>query len=151
MKLLPIHKKTIVLVIATLYLLLFVYTASSKLMHLGVFRLRLERMPYIAPYAQWISWGVPFLELVVAGLLVFRGYRLIGLYASLALMFVFTGYIIAVLQFSDSIPCSCGGVISALGWKDHILLNSSFMLLALLGILWSKQHYKIQSNQNTVQ
>ena len=99
MKLLPIHKKTIVLVIATLYLLLFVYTASSKLMHLGVFRLRLERMPYIAPYAQWISWGVPFLELVVAGLLVFRGYRLIGLYASLALMFVFTGYIIAVLQF----------------------------------------------------
>ncbi|MER3374031.1 MAG: hypothetical protein RIM83_05280 [Allomuricauda sp.] len=151
MKPIHVHKKDFVAIIAILYMLLFVYTASSKLMHLGVFRLRLERMPYIAPYAQWISWGLPFLELVIAGLLLFHGYRLIGLYASLILMFVFTGYIIAVLQFSDSIPCSCGGVISALGWKDHILLNSTFMLLALFGIIWSKKNYGLQSYQDTVQ
>ncbi len=136
-------------IISLLFIALFVYTASSKMMHLGVFRLRLERMPYIAPYAEWISWGVPFLELVIAGLLLFNGYRLIGLYASLILMFLFTGYIIAVLQFSDSIPCSCGGVISALGWKDHILLNTTFMILALLGIIWSKKHNKPLPYKNT--
>jgi len=108
-------------------------------------------MPYIAPYAQWISWGIPFLELVIAGLLLFHGYRLIGLYGSLVLMLLFTGYIIAVLQFSNSIPCSCGGVVSALGWKDHILLNISFMILALLGILWSKKQNNIQATQKSVQ
>lgn len=140
------HKKAIVVVIASLYILLFVYTASSKLMHLGVFRLRLERMPFIGSYAQWISWGIPFLELVIAGLLLFNGYRLIGLYASLILMSLFTGYIIMVLQFSDSIPCSCGGIVSALGWKDHILLNISFMVLAFLGILWSKKQYEMQTH-----
>lgn len=151
MKLFHTHKKAIVVVIASLYILLFVYTASSKLMHLGVFRLRLERMPYIAPYAQWLSWGVPFLELVIAGLLLFNGYRLIGLYASLILMSLFTGYIIMVLQFSDSIPCSCGGIVSALGWKDHIFLNTAFLILSILGILWSKKHDKPLLHKNTVQ
>ncbi len=136
------HKKAIVVVIALLYIVLFVYTASSKLMHLGVFRLRLERMPYIAPYAQWISWGIPFLELVIAGLLLFHGYRLIGLYASLILMFVFTGYIIAVLQFSEHIPCSCGGVLSALRWDDHILFNMVFLVLALAAIILDKKQTK---------
>lgn len=131
--------------------LLFVYTATSKLIHLDTFQIRLERMPYIASYSPLISWSVPFLELVVAGLLWFPKYRLLALYSSLVLLGVFTFYIITVLTYSESIPCSCGGVISALGWKEHILLNSSFMVLALLGILWSKKHYKIHTNKNTVQ
>lgn len=150
MKLKPITKKTLVAAITALYIVLFVYTASSKLMHLGMFRSRLERMPYIAPYAQWISWGIPFLELVIAGLLLFHGYRLIGLYASLVLLFVFTGYIIAVLQFSEHIPCSCGGVLSALRWDDHILFNIAFMVLAFWAIhLKGKQAKKNLLDQNT--
>lgn len=131
--------------------LLFVYTAASKLIHLDTFQTRLERMPYIASYSPLISWSVPFLELVIAGLLWFPRYRLLALYSSLILLGVFTSYIISVLTYSESIPCSCGGVISALGWKDHILLNSSFMVLTLLGILWSKKHYNNHTNQNTVQ
>jgi hypothetical protein len=108
-------------------------------------------MPYIASYATVISWAVPFLELVIAGLLWFTRYRILALYASLVLLGSFTIYILIVLKYSESIPCSCGGVISALGWRDHILLNIFFMVLALLGILWSKKQYNIQTNQNTVQ
>ncbi|MDF0716068.1 hypothetical protein PY092_07925 [Muricauda sp. 334s03] len=129
--------------------ILFVYTAVSKLVHLDLFQWRLERMPYVAPYATLISWGVPFLELVITGLLWFRRYRTMAFYASFILLGLFTIYIIIVLRYSDSIPCSCGGVISALGWKDHILLNITFMVFALLGILWSKKQYNMQSHQNT--
>ncbi|WP_127137193.1 MauE/DoxX family redox-associated membrane protein [Flagellimonas oceanensis] len=137
--------------VSLLFTVLFVYTAVSKLMHLDIFEMRLERMPYISPYASLISWVVPFLELVIAGLLWFRRYQIIAFYASFILLGVFTIYIIIVLRYSESIPCSCGGVISALGWKDHILLNISFMFLALLGILWSKKQYNMQTHQNTVQ
>ena len=49
--------------------ILFIYTASSKLMHLGIFELRLERMPQLSPIAHWIAWLIPFTELVIAGLL----------------------------------------------------------------------------------
>jgi len=129
--------------------ILFVYTAVSKLNHLDTFQWRLERMPYISPYASLISWVVPFLELVIAGLLWFPKYRKMAFYASLILLGLFTTYIIVVLKYSDSIPCSCGGVISALGWRDHILLNITFMVFAFLGILWSKKQYNMLSHQNT--
>ena len=145
-----IYSKLIILS-SLLLTILFVYTAVSKLIHLDLFQWRLERMPYISPNASLISWGVPFMELVIAGLLWFPKYRTMAFYASFILLGLFTTYIIIVLKYSNSIPCSCGGVISALGWKDHILLNISFMVLALLGILWSKKRYNIQTNQNTVQ
>ena len=132
-----IHSKLIAL-FSILLTILFVYTAVSKLIHLELFQIRLERMPFISPFAQWISWGIPFLELVIAGLLLLHRYRVIGLWASVVLLGLFTIYIMAVLQFSDSIPCSCGGIISILGWRDHIILNITFMIFALLGIIWSK-------------
>lgn len=143
-----IHSKLVTL-FSLLLTILFVYTAVSKLVHLDLFQWRLERMPYISRYASLISWGVPFLELVIAGLLWFPKYQTMAFYASFILLGLFTTYIIIVLKYSDSIPCSCGGVISTLGWKDHILLNITFMVLALLGILWSKKQYNMQSHQNT--
>jgi len=145
-----IYSKLVTL-FSLLLTILFVYTAVSKLNHLDLFQWRLERMPYISSYASFISWGVPFLELVIAGLLWFPRYRILALYASFFLLGIFTGYIALVLKYSDSIPCSCGGVISALGWKDHILLNITFMVFALLGILWSKKQYNVQTHQDTVQ
>lgn len=146
-----VKKKNLVVAIVILYILLFVYTGTSKLMHLGVFELRLERMPYIAPYAQVISWGVPFLELVIAGLLLIPKFRILGLYTSLFLLVIFTIYIIAVLQFSDHIPCSCGGVISAFRWDDHILFNVIFITLALGAIALSKNSITNLIDNNTVQ
>ena len=129
--------------------LLFVYTAASKLIHLDTFQIRLEQMPYISGYSNLISWGVPFLELVIAGLLWFPKYRTMAFITSFILLGLFTTYIIIVLKFSDSIPCSCGGIISAFGWRDHILFNTAFMLMSLLGIIWSYKDYNIQAHQNT--
>ena len=143
-----IHSKLVTL-FSLLLTLLFVYTAVSKLIELDTFQWRMERMPYIAPYASFLSWAVPFLELIIAGLLWLPRYQITALYASFIILGSFTLYILFVLKFSDSIPCSCGGAISALGWTDHILLNISFMVLALLGILWSKKKYNIKTPQNT--
>jgi hypothetical protein len=143
-----IHSKLVTL-FSLLLTLLFVYTAVSKLIELDTFQWRMERMPYIAPYASLLSWAVPFLELIIAGILWLPRYQIMALYASFILLGSFTLYILLVLKFSDSIPCSCGGAISTLGWTDHILLNISFMVLALLGILWSKKKYNIKTPQNT--
>jgi len=145
-----IHSKLVTL-FSLLLTILFVYTAVSKLVHLDSFEFRLGRMPYIAPYASLLSWAVPFLELIIAGLLWFRRYQIIAFYASFILLGLFTAYILIVLKYSDSIPCSCGGVISTLGWQHHIVLNISFMALAALGILWSKKQNDIPSKQDTVQ
>ena len=124
---------------SVLFIVLFVYTATSKLLNIELFQLRLARFPFISTYAIWIAWGVPFLEIVIAGLFLFPKFILTALYASFSLMSLFTTYIILVLKFSDSIPCSCGGVISKLGWKEHLIFNLAFIALALLGILLVKK------------
>lgn len=135
--------------ISLLLIILFVYTGISKLLHLDTFITRLEQMPYISPFAQLIGWCVPLCELVLAGLLLTHKYRLIGLYLSFILLTLFSGYIITVLQFSSSIPCSCGGIVSFLGWRDHILLNIGFMVLVLLGIIWCKKEKKDHLDKHT--
>lgn len=125
--------------IKLLLVVLFVYTATSKMIDLDQFREQLARFPYISDYAPWIAFGVPLTELVVAGLLLLPPYASTGLWASMALLATFTVYILMVLRFSDSIPCSCGGIISTMGWRDHILFNGMFIGLALLGLLLKRK------------
>ena len=136
-------------IISFLYILLFVYAATSKLLNMELFQLRLARFPFISTYAIWIAWGIPFLEIVIAGLFLFPKFILTALYASFSLMSIFTAYIILVLKFSDSIPCSCGGVISALDWKEHLIFNYAFIAIAIIGILLIKKNKKHITIKNT--
>ena len=138
-----IHSKTnqIVLRIAsTLYIILFVYAASSKFFEFDEFRIQLGQSPIITAYADWVAWGIPLLELIIVLLFIIPRFVLLAFYASFSLMVMFTTYIVLVLNFSDFIPCSCGGVLEDLGWTEHIVFNLVFVAIAVAGIaLSSKQ------------
>ena len=47
---------------------------------------------------------------------------------------MFTVYIIMILNFTSFVPCSCGGVLENLGWIEHLIFNSVFIILGLLAI-----------------
>jgi hypothetical protein len=64
-----------------------------------------------------------------------------------ALMVSFTIYIIATLTFSKHIPCSCGGIIAQLSWKQHILFNTVFIILGFLGITLIRNLQKDQRGE----
>lgn len=85
----------------------------------------------LSNFANILAIAVPVIEIVIAILLINKKTKLVGLSASVFLLMLFTGYIIAMLKFSDNIPCSCGGIISMLGWKGHIVFNLIFLVLAL--------------------
>jgi hypothetical protein len=121
--------------IAFLFIVLFVYAATSKLLDYENFKVQLVKSPYISNYADTLVWGLPLLEYTIAGLFLFSKYIQYALYASLFLMTLFTAYIFMVLHYSDVIPCACGGVLALLGWKDHFIFNIAFMAFAVLGIL----------------
>src|SRR5690606_1184007 len=61
----------------------------------------------------------------------FKKTRIQGLYIAFLLMVMFTTYIIIILNFTSFTPCSCGGVLEALGWTEHLIFNTVFILLAL--------------------
>lgn len=122
-------------IICFLFILLFSYAALSKLWDFNLFKIQLGQSPLLTAFAGWVAWGIPIIELLTALLLAIPKYRLVALYAALGLMSLFTLYIIAILKFSDFVPCSCGGIFERMGWQEHLIFNVVFVILAILGIL----------------
>lgn len=128
-------KQLAIEIICFLFILLFVYTAVSKLMDTEKFAVRMGQSPLITNYAGFLAFIVPITELIIAVMLAVSRFRLIGLYAAFTLMALFTAYVFAVLQLDSNIPCSCGGIIEAMGWEEHLTFNSVFTVLGLIGVL----------------
>lgn len=131
-------------VVVYTYFLLFLYAAVSKLLGYEKSELQMSKSPIISDFSFVLAWLVPVLEIVVAVLLMIKKTVMLALYAALTLMSLFTAYIIAILNFSDNIPCSCGGVLEKLGWTEHLLFNLVFMLMAMIAIVL---HTKINENE----
>lgn len=131
-----IYRRRVALeVIVFLCVLLFVYAAVSKLMIYEYTAAQLKLAPLTAPIAGFVAWAVPVSELLIATMLCFSRWRLAGLYAFMALMTLFTIYIVQTLFFSEQLPCQCGGAIGLLSWSEHLLFNIGFMLLAVVAIM----------------
>lgn len=121
-------------VIVFLFVLLFMYAAISKLSQFHEFQAQLSKSPLIMEYSNMLSILVPCIEILISILLLIPRVQIVGLYASFSLMFLFTAYIAFMLVFSPYVPCSCGGILSKLGWKEHLVFNGVFTLLGLIGI-----------------
>ncbi|WP_141675536.1 MauE/DoxX family redox-associated membrane protein [Formosa haliotis] len=134
------HRNFIIEIISNLLVVLFLYAAISKLINFEHFSWQLSQSPYISPLSSLLSWLIPVVEILIAITLISKKYRTLGLYSSLIILTAFTLYIFSVLKFSDNIPCSCGGVLSNLSWKNHLIFNLAFILFTIFGILF--QSYK---------
>lgn len=128
-------KKLGVDLICYTYFLLFLYAAVSKLLDYESSEIQMAKSPIITDFAYLLAWLVPVIEITIAMMLVIPKTMMLGLYASLALMSMFTAYIIAILNFSTSIPCSCGGVLESMDWTEHLIFNLAFIALAIIAIL----------------
>ncbi len=128
-------KKPIIDIISALFICLWLYAGASKLLDYGSFRVQLGKSPFISGFAPLLVWGVPVFEILIAVTLMFGRTVKIGLYASFFLMSLFTIYIIAMLNFSYYLPCSCGGIIEKLSWTQHLWFNVGWVILALVGII----------------
>lgn len=129
------YKGIVLEIICFLFVLLFAYTGLVKLLGHERFVIVIFDSPLLTDFAGFLSWAVPIIEFLVAVMLVIGRLRLLGLYVSFSLMVIFTGYIIAILNFSEKIPCACGGVLEKMSWTQHLFFNIGLTLLALVGIV----------------
>lgn len=149
MKLLEPYTKAIPFIISMLFVVLFIFAGSSKLIDYYQFQQQLEQSDILKGYAGTLSWIVPTIEIVISLFLLMPRFRIFALYACLGLMIIFTIYISLMLHFSETIPCSCGGVISILGWRGHLYLNICLAVLAFIGIFTSIGLQKRLFDKNT--
>ena len=139
---------TIVTIICFAFILLFVYAATSKLADYDKFIVQLRQSPMLTAFAEIIVWLIPMIEIIISILLLFPASALLGLYGSFSLMVTFTFYIITIQNFSEYVPCSCGGILEYLNWNEHLYFNIGFIILAIAGILLetvkARQKYLLQ-------
>jgi len=124
--------------IAAAFILLFAYTGFSKLIDHEVFLNALQHSPVTSPLSGALVYLVPIDELAVAGLLLIPAFRRVGFLLATLAMAIFTTYIAWLLLTAEELPCSCGGVISALSWKQHLVFNIFFLALGAQGYILSR-------------
>jgi putative oxidoreductase len=140
-----IRRQLFIELIVSLLILLFLYASVSKFLDFGRHVHDMYNQPLPHFMRPILVWGVPFLEIAISIVLIFEYSRMVGLYASLILMALFTIYTGAVLMhFFPYTPCSCGGVIRKLTWGQHLVFNFFFVGLAIAGIVL--QHKRSKSS-----
>jgi putative oxidoreductase len=128
---------------SALLTLLFVYAAASKLADISLFRGQLYNQVFTPGMAEALLYLLPASELLAVALLFPSRTRWYGLLLSLAMLVLFTGYILlAMLHFWPRVPCSCGGVLSHLSWTAHLLFNLIFIAVTLFG-LWTERRDRL--------
>jgi len=128
-------RKILIDMVCYLFVLLFLYAATSKLLEYDKFLLQMSKSPIITDYSHILVWMVPTVEIIISIAFFIERTKTIALFASFALMCLFTAYIYAILNFADNIPCSCGGVLQQMTWNQHLIFNIVFVLLAVVGVL----------------
>jgi uncharacterized membrane protein YphA (DoxX/SURF4 family) len=136
-------KELIILIIGMLFILLFVYASVSKWLHIEAFTNQMNAQPFDDKYTTFLVWSLPFTEIIVSLII---GHNILntskkptGLFLATGMMIVFTIYIIAILIGTyKAIPCSCGGAIESLTWRQHLYFNVFFIVIGVVGIVFWK-------------
>ena len=118
-----------------LLVLLFVYASISKLFTFSDFDQQLHNQSFPGWLADFLLFFLIPAEIITALLLCFKRTLLFGLLSSAVFLLAFTGYIAMVmLHFWNRVPCSCGGILNQMGWSAHLIFNSTFLILNLIGL-----------------
>ncbi|WP_017733380.1 MauE/DoxX family redox-associated membrane protein [Nafulsella turpanensis] len=116
-------------------ILLLAYTGISKLLDLKQFSQDLLSQPLPDSLHPLLVWLLPAAELGAALLLAWKPQRPFAWWPAFGLMGMFTLYTVLILSGAFAyVPCSCGGMLESLSWKEHLLVNSFFCFLSLSGL-----------------
>lgn len=135
-------KAIIVDVIAYLFILLFLYTATDKIWKFQSFQRVMGVMPLIGKFGVYIAYFIPTSEIITSVLLIVPALKKYGLLSSLTLMVGFTMYLIFMVFYAKDLPCNCGGVITKMSWNQHVLFNIFFIILATVACHFEKEGQK---------
>ena len=135
-------KQVMIECVAALLIVLFLYASLSKFLDFKTFVGEMNNQPMPNSWTPFLVWIIPCSEVAIALALLFEYTRLLGLYASLVLMALFTVYTLSILlHFFSYIPCSCGGIIKKLTWKQHLMFNLFFVALSGFGIILQRSKF----------
>jgi putative oxidoreductase len=121
-----------------LLILLWIYAGCIKLLDYRHTRAEMMLQIFDASFAGILAWLVPVTEIITGLLLAVPLTTRYGLVLSALLLFVFTVYVSGgLLNWYESRPCSCGGVLEQMSWGWHFVFNLFFLALNSIAIVFN--------------
>ncbi|MDQ0965413.1 hypothetical protein QFZ20_000816 [Flavobacterium sp. W4I14] len=128
-------KERIIKFASSLLIILWIYTGGSKLLDFISFEHQLTLQNFSPLVTGVLKYTIPIMEVFTAVLLCIKITLRIALVLSLIIIGSFTVYTLLVLTgFYPKIPCSCGGIIKTLSWRNHLIFNLFFFALNITAI-----------------
>lgn len=127
--------------VCTLILLaMWIPVSLDKILHFELFKNAMIQQPFNDRFGLLLAYILPLLEWSTVVLLLIPSLRRYGFLFSSFLMLLFTAYVaLAIFGRPGNLPCGCGLVFQHLSWEVHLVLNSIFLLISLLGLLLEKR------------
>lgn len=129
-------RRVIIYLSASLLILLFILTGAEKVLDFQQFRDKMSGQVFTSGFLVMVTYLVPSSEIACVMLLLFPYTRLAGFILSTAMLAAFTVYItLVLLQVFEKHPCPCGGPLKHLTWTQHLIFNSVFLSISILGLM----------------
>lgn len=118
------YSSTFLTITILLDFLIYFYSGIDKFAHFDQFIINFGRSPF-APSKYLSETGaiVVIIEIGLSLLLFIKRARKLTLFVLAGLSLTFTVYILLMITYSPSLPCSCGGIVSFLNWYEHLVLT----------------------------
>lgn len=138
----------IVKTIALFFGLVFSYAAVSQLLHHASFSSHIGQLPLLSSLSAIVSWLIPIAELGIVLMLCSSRWRFAGLFGVFSFLLFSTWCIAISIFFSIYLPCSCGGIISAMTRNQHLAFDGICVLLAAAAVLLYPPAFYIKQTQD---
>lgn len=127
-------KNLITETIIFLLLIMWAYTFASKIFDFDTFDRQIKGAYLLSVGGTLLPYLLQLVHLGIVGLLINKNWRNVGLLVSLTVLVLYTGYLIYVLKFAPSIPCSCISLISGMNWTDQLYFNFIALTINIIGL-----------------
>lgn len=134
-------------------IILWAYTFASKIFDFDTFDRQIKGAYLLSAGGAVLPYILQVVHLGIVTFLIKRNSRGLGLLTSLSVMVIYTAYLIYILKFAPSIPCSCIAVFHGMNWNDQLYFNFIALAINLIGLInyssFSKApHDSVQTTYN---
>ncbi|RKE80832.1 MauE/DoxX family redox-associated membrane protein [Chryseobacterium sp. AG363] len=116
-------------------ILLWAYTFASKIFDFDTFNRQIKGAYLLSAGGYVLPYVLQAAHLGIVILLIKKNWRGLGLLASLTVIIIYTAYLIYILKFAPSIPCSCIAVFRGMNWNDQLYFNFIALAINSIGLI----------------
>jgi hypothetical protein len=121
--------------IISILIALWCFTFVSKIVDFETFNRQIKGAYLLSALGTFLPYFLQCLHLVIIILLINKRLKKYGLLASLNVLTLYTAYLVYVLKFAPSVPCSCIAVLRGMNWTDQLYFNFVALAINITGLI----------------